>query len=56
MVGSDVAVAEDSWAAAGFVKQNYDYAPMKRTDIVAAQTIPAGWTEPCDTAVITVSE
>ena len=56
MIGMTRNDARGAWGTAGFVTQNLDSPGMSAQDIVAAQTIPAGWDEPCDSAEIEITE
>lgn len=48
--------ARDAWVAAGFAQQNLGWPGMNANDIVATQSLPAGGTEPCATAHMTVTK
>jgi hypothetical protein len=56
MIGMEQDDAKDAWKDAGFETKNFESPGMHKKDIVGAQSIPANWVDPCDTATITVSE
>lgn len=56
LIGMERNNSHDAWIAAGFVQQNFEWPGMSAWDIVATQSIPAGWDEPCATAYMTVTQ
>ena len=54
-VGMTTNEATNAWKGAGFDQALFEAPGMAPQDIVATQSIPAWWTEPCETASITVA-